>query len=392
MSRLIKTAALTASLALVVGAAPVGAQDAPLAGDLTLWHTYSSGAGTELDALNTVLANVQAANPDLNITVLEVPFNDVFNKFQLEVASGGGPDLMIVPNDSLGQLTRDGLLQPLDDLVPAEALAELTELSIEGSRVDGALMQVPESLKAVAMYYNTETVATVPTTTDELLAAVQGGLKLGLVQGIYHSFGFAGAFGGSLMDETGRCTADAGGFAESFQYLADLKAAGATIDVDYNDIADGFKAGTFDAIIDGPWAAGGYVESVPGLGVAAMPAGPSGPSLPFAGVDGWLINPNGDTALATAAALAMTSAENQAVFANTAFHIPSNSTITIDDPISEQFAAAVADGFPRPQSAEFGAFWGPFGDALNKVLDTGADPATAVAEACVAMNAANQIE
>jgi len=77
------------------------------------------------------------------------------------------------------------------------------------------------------------------------------------------------------------------------------------------------------------------------------------------------------------------------VFANTAFHIPSNSTVAIDDPISEQFAAAVANGFPRPQSAQFGAFWGPFGDALNKVLDTGADPVTAVADACAAMNTAN---
>jgi arabinogalactan oligomer/maltooligosaccharide transport system substrate-binding protein len=389
MSRLYKTAALAASLALVVGAAPVAAQDAPLAGELDLWHTYSSGAGTELDALNTVLANVQAANPDLKITVLEVPFGDVFNKYQLEVASGGGPDLIIVPNDSLGQLTRDELLQPLDELVPAEALADLTQLSIDGSKVDGVLMQVPESLKAVAMYYDSAKVAAVPATTDELLQAVKDGLKLGLVQGIYHDFGFAGAFGGSLMDETGKCTADAGGFAEAFAYLAELKAAGATLDTSYDNIANGFKDGTFDAIIDGPWAAGGYVAAVPTVGVAAMPAGPAGPSLPFAGVDGWLINPNGDVELATAAALAMTTAENQAVFANTAFHIPSNSTVAIDDPISEQFAAAVASGFPRPQSAQFGAFWGPFGDALNKVLDTGADPVAAVAEACAAMNTAN---
>jgi arabinogalactan oligomer/maltooligosaccharide transport system substrate-binding protein len=390
MSRLFKTAALGATLALAVGAAPVAAQDAALEGDLTLWHTYSSGAGTELDALNTVLENVKAANPGLNITVLEVPFGDVFNKFQLEVASGGGPDLVIVPNDSLGQLTRDGLLLELDELVPAEALADMVPLAVDGSKVDGALMQVPESLKAVAMYYNGDTVTTVPTTTDELLAAVEGGLKLGLVQGIYHNFGFAGAFGGTLMDETGKCTADAGGFAEAFQYLADLKAAGATLDVDYADIADGFKAGTFDAIIDGPWAAGGYVESVANLGVAAMPTGPGGPSLPLAGVDGWLVNPNtANPELAVAAALAMTDPDAQAIFANTAYHIPANSTVAIDDPISEQFAAAVANGYPRPQSAEFGAFWGPFGDALNKVLDTGADPATAVAEACAAMNTAN---
>ena len=388
MKRTLITAAMAVSLAVSAGVVPVAAQDG-LEGDLTLWHTYSSGAGTELDALNTVIANVAAANPGLNVEVLEVPFGDVFNKWQLEVASGEGPDLMVVPNDSLGQLTRDGLIADITDMVPAEALAELSQLSIDGSSVDGRLMQVPESLKAVAMYYNKDKVATPPATTDELLAAVQGGLKLGLLQGIYHNFGFAGAFGGSLMGADGMCTADAGGFADALQYLADLKAAGAVIDPSYDNMANGFKDGTYDAIIDGPWAAGGYAAAVPNLGVAAMPAGPGGPSLPFAGVDGWLINPNGNMELAVKAALAMTSAENQKVFADTAFHIPSNTTIAIDDPISEQFAAAVANGYPRPQSAQFGAFWGPFGDALNKVLDAGMAPADAIAEACAAMNTAN---
>ena len=91
MSRLFKTAALGATLALAVGAAPVSAAGHELAGDLTLWHTYSSGAGTELDALTTVLVSGKTANPGLNITVLEVPFGDVFNKFQLEVASVAAP-------------------------------------------------------------------------------------------------------------------------------------------------------------------------------------------------------------------------------------------------------------------------------------------------------------
>ena len=258
-----------------------------------------------------------------------------------------------------------------------------------GSKVDGALMQVPESLKAVALYYNTAKLATAPATTDDLLTAVKGGLKLGLVEGIYHDYGFAGAFGGKLMDDTGKCIADQGGFADAFKYLADLKAAGAVFDPTYDNIAAGFKDGTFDAIIDGPWAAGGYVTAVPTLGVAAVPAGPAGPALPFTGVDGYVINPNGQTDLATQFAIAMTGVDGQTTFANKAYHIPANSTVAITDPISKQFAAAVASGFPRPQSTQFGNFWGPFGDALSKVLDTGADPVASVAAACAAMNTAS---
>ncbi len=394
MSRMTRSAAVLAAAALVVGSvAPVAAQDAaPLEGELTLWHSYGSGAGTEADALTAALESVKAANPGLTVNVLPVDFGAIFNNWSLDVGSGAPtPDLMIVPNDNLGQQTRDQLLAPLDELIPADVLAGMVPLAVDGSRVDGALMQVPESLKAVAMYYDSAKVATPPTTTDELLAAVtDGSIKLGLVQGIYHLFGFAGAFGGTLMDDTGKCTADQGGFAEAFQFLADLKAAGATFDPTYDNIAAGFKDGTFDVIIDGPWAAGGYVESVPAVGVAPVPAGPGGPALPFTGVDGWLINPNSpNQQLAVNLALALTNPENQKVFADTAFHIPANASVTIENPISEQFAAAVASGYPRPQSAQFGAFWGPFGDALNKVLDTGADPTAAVAEACAAMNSTN---
>ena len=44
----------------------------------------------------------------------------------------------------------------------------------------------------------------------------------------------------------------------------------------------------------------------------------------------------------------------------------------------------------RPeQDEQFGGFWGPFGDAMNKVLDKGADPTKAVADACKSMNDAN---
>ncbi len=394
MSRILKTAGVLATLAIAASLTPAAAQDAssaPLEGTITVWHSYGSGAGTEPDAFNAVLDAVKAANPGLTVNVAPQPFGNIFDNWKLEVASGGtSPDLMIVPNDNLGQQTRDELIAPID---AKYTFPDTLQLAIDGSTVNGALMQVPESLKAVGLYYDTAKVATPPATTDDLLTAVKGGLKLGLLGGtnIYHNFGWAGAFGGKLMDDTGKCTASAGGFADAFKYLADLQAAGATFLPNYDDMANGFKDGTFDAIVDGPWAAGGYLAARPTMGVAAMPAGPAGPALPFTGVDGYVINPNGQTDLATRFAIAMTGVDGQTTFANKAFHIPANSTISITDPISKQFAAAVASGYPRPQSAQFGAFWGPFGDALSKVLTAGADPVQAVADACTAMDTANKL-
>ncbi len=50
--------------------APESQAPAGLTGSVSLWHSYSSGAGTELDALNQVLDAVKAANPDLTVEVL----------------------------------------------------------------------------------------------------------------------------------------------------------------------------------------------------------------------------------------------------------------------------------------------------------------------------------
>ncbi len=264
-----------------------------------------------------------------------MPFADIFNKWNTDVATGGGPTMFIAPNDSLGFQSREGVLADLDALL-ADGLTGINQVAVDGSKVDGKLFMVPESLKAVGMFYDTAKIATPPATTDELLAAVTDGtVKAGFLGGTnaYHNFGWWAAFGGQLMDDTGKCIADTTGVGDAHKYLADLQAAGAKFYPNYDDMANAFKAGEIDLIVDGPWATGGYKESIPTLGVAPMPAGPVGPAQPLTGVDGWYINPNTeDLQLAVDFAKAMTSAESQQVFVDVAGHIPADSTATITDP------------------------------------------------------------
>ncbi|MEP7361293.1 MAG: extracellular solute-binding protein, partial [Chloroflexota bacterium] len=283
-----------------VATAPASMDHGTLSGDLTMWQTYGSGAPGvtrgEPAALTTALAAVQAENPDLHLTVTEVGFGDLFNTYQLQAADGV-PDLFIAPNDSAGDLERAGLALDLSSYFTADELGRFSELAINGSTVDGKLVQVPESLKAVAVYYDTTKIASFPTTTDDLLAKVtDGSIKLGLFQGIYHMFGFWGAFSGQLMDDSGKCIADTTGVTDAFNYYKALKDAGAIWyggTDGYANMAAAFNAGDVDAIIDGPWAGGGYQEThTDNLGVAPIPAGPGGPALPLTGVDGWTVNPN----------------------------------------------------------------------------------------------------
>jgi arabinogalactan oligomer/maltooligosaccharide transport system substrate-binding protein len=364
-----------------------------LSGSLTIWHSYGSGAGTEATALKTVTDKITAANPGLTLTIQDIKFDDLFKKFELEAASGGGPDLFIAPNDSLGKEARAGLFLDVTSMLDGK-LGNDSQVSIDGSKVDGKLYMVPESLKAVAMYYDKSKIATPPATTDALLAGVKdGSIKAGFdAHSSYHSFGWWAAFGGKLMDDSGKCVADTTSVADANKYFQDLQTAGAKWYDKYDDLASDFKAGKIDLIVDGPWASGGYKDALKdNLAVAPMPAGPKGASAPLTGVDGWYINTNAkDPQLAVNFALEMVKPENEQVFVDTAGHIPADKTIQISDPITQKFAEAVASGFPRPQVPELDNFWGNFDNALNLVIQKGTDPAKAATDACAAMNKANK--
>jgi maltose-binding protein MalE len=120
--------------------------------------------------------------------------------------------MFIVPNDSLGSQVRQNLLQPLDDIAANYDMSVFSPLSVEGCRVDGKLYCIPESLKAVGLYYDKSKIATPPATTDALLAGVtDGSIKLG-VNGRYHASA-SGAYGGKLW--TTRACCRPGGVADA---------------------------------------------------------------------------------------------------------------------------------------------------------------------------------
>jgi arabinogalactan oligomer / maltooligosaccharide transport system substrate-binding protein len=365
-------------------AAPAGPS-----GELTIWNAYNSG-GSEEAALTKIVANAQAKYPDLKITVLNVPFNEIFDKYKTEVAAGGGPDMYVAPNDDLGNWARAGIVSELDTYLQGKTDA-YSNVAVDGMKVDGKIYGVPESAKAVALYYNKSLIKDAPKTTDELLAAVKGGARLIQNESAYHMFGWFPAFGGQLMDGTNTCIADKAGFADAMQYLLDLKAAGAEYFTDSGAADTEFRSGKAAMIINGPWVLADYAKDLgDNLGVVPIPAGPKGPAGPLNGIDGFYINPNSkNIQSAVDLALFLTNADSSAIYTKDAGHVPIRSDVTADDPNVAAFAVASSQGFPRPQSAEFGNYWGPFGDMVTKVIEGQSSAAQGVFEACAAMNTAN---
>jgi arabinogalactan oligomer/maltooligosaccharide transport system substrate-binding protein len=375
------------------------------AGKIKLWHAYAAG-GAEEDALKQAVALLKIDQPKLEVVLQRVPFGEldepgsIFYDWNEEVADGEiRPDMFTAPNDHTGAQARFKLLAPLDRYLRVDAANFFPRASFEGAKLGGKIYGVPGIAKAVALYYNKDTIPTPPATTAELLQMVKDGTKIAINATAYHNFGFfTGAFGGTLLDANGVCIADQGGFAEALRFLKELKDAGAIFNTDDSVSNQLFTDGDVDMTIQGPWKLGDFKDAPAlgdaNLGVAKMPAGPAGASTPLAGVDYWYVNPNisdKQKKLAVAVAMYLFGPKGAQIYSDTA----RSPMVTIGvQPASERvqtFADAAEAGFPRPQSKEFGNYFDPFDFAIDEVLKTdGADPAEAVKTATDAMNAANE--
>lgn len=358
--------------------------------ELTIWHSYHTGENEE-KAITQALAEYAKEFPDVKVNVLSVPFDQIFNKWETEVAAGGGPDMFTAPNDNLGNEVRGNLVAALDDLL-AGKLEGFSKLAVDGVTVDGKIYAVPGIIKAVGLFYNKDLVATPPATLDELKTMVSEGKKFVMMQYGYHNFGFfTGAYGGKLMDDTGKCIADQGGFADAYQALYELKQAGLLFETDEGKANTMFSQGEVAGIVSGPWMLGTFKSALGDkLGVAVMPAGPKGAATPLTGVDGWYINPNSkNKEAAVALALYLFGPKGAKIFADVAGSPMGRTDIEVSDPLVKAFMDVANAGFPRPQSKEFGNWWGPFGDAFTKVMEGQVAAAEAITQACQEMNTAS---
>jgi arabinogalactan oligomer/maltooligosaccharide transport system substrate-binding protein len=366
---------------------------APLSGSLTIWEAYGASGTSEKDAFDKIVANVKAANSGLTVNVTDVPFNNLFTNFATQAAAGSGPDMYIAPNDSLPGQARDGLLEVVSDLVDTLKAApyNTSDVAINASTVDGKLYEIPESMKAVELFYNKSVLTTAPATIDDWKTNAG---KLGWVYGAngggaYYLWGLYSTFGGKILADDGKCAATQGGVADALKWLQDMKAAGMKFYQNDNDAKADLISGKIAGFIDGPWQSGDLKKALGDkLAVAAGPKG-TGDWAPMTAPDGFYINAaSKNVDLAKQFALQFLLPANEQIFAD-AGHLPANTTLQPTDPIAQTFAGLMPSGFARPTAVELNNYWGNFGNALVSAIDKGGDTTKLVTDACAAMDKAN---
>jgi serine/threonine protein kinase len=345
--------------------------------EVTLWYPYSLDTA-EGRAFSQIIGQASKDLPEIKITTQYYAFGDIFNKYRQEVSAGSGPDMFIAPNDSLGSDVRAGLIADISTLT-AGKLDGVNQLSIDGMKVDGELYGVPESMKAVALWYNKSLLPNPPTTTGELRSLMEGGTQVAIVFNCYHMYGFYGAFAGQIFDDKWNFVADKSqGMINALTYLDQLyqisKKNGWTV-ADTDGYAP-FTSGKAALITNGNWAMGDYRAALGDkLAVTSLPVGPGGFAKPFLGVDGFYINPNSkNKEAAITLALYLTNAASQTEMMNTAGHVPVRTDVQITDPLIQGLVDAINKGStPRPQVPQLDKYWGNFCDT-DQIFVNGMTP------------------
>ena len=367
---------------------------AAAADDISLWHSYR---GDEQAALETLVAQWNAAHPDTPVRPLALPHEAYANKLTAAIPRGQGPDLFIFAHERIGDWSRAGLVRALDDDLPPAAQDAFVPVTLDALRYEGKLYGVPLASKSVALLYNKKLVAQPPADTDALLRLLREvtdakARRFGLAYeagSFYHHAGWLFGFGGRLFDDAGRATLDDPGNVASVAFVADLMREGLLPEEPTGALVSQlFNEDRVALVINGPWMLG---EIDPGVdfGVAPLPivSATGKPAAPFLTVEAAMISAyarDPKTALAFARFLA--TGEGARLRLERGKQLVADRTVyertDLDiDPHVLAFQAQIERSVPMSNNPLMRAMWEPASQALRAALRGSATPAEALAKA-----------
>ncbi len=371
------------------------ATEAPAAGGeavtISIWHGYIE---TEEQLFSQAVKDFMAANPNITIDLLAVPFTELQNKFQTEASSGSGPTIIMGPQDRMAGYAAADLLATVDE--SAAFLKDLLPASVEGGKVAGKLVGVPVNNKVVALVYNKSKITTEPKDFDELLTMAKDN-GLAITADWFHNYMWGPAFGATFLDENNKIVLNSPEGAAAYAYFKSVcEADGVTCDANDGDMDTLFRQGQAAFRIQGPWASGDFAKDLgaDNVGVMAVPAIP-GQSSPRPWNQSEMASIN---AVATpeqvAAAMQFlaffTSTDVQKQFLDKANWIPANAAVdTTSNPVVGGFLKQVPNSDPFPVVSELGATWDPMANAITQILEGVKTPEEALTEAADLINTTN---
>jgi arabinogalactan oligomer/maltooligosaccharide transport system substrate-binding protein len=396
MRRGIAATALVASLALAATACGGSDSGDNADGPVTITWWDTSNATNEAPTYQALIKEFEAANKDIKVKYVNVPFDQAQNKFDTAAGSKGAPDVLRSEVGWTPAFAKKGYFLPLDG---TEALADQAKFQpslIKQAQYEGKTYGVPLVTDTLALVYNKKLFADAgikeaPKTWDDLKKAAATIKDRTGVDGYwgstqaYYAQTFLYGEGADTVDADAKkitvgSAAAKKGYA-TWLSLFDgkgLHKADTTADA-YAHIQDAFVNGKVASIIQGPWEItnfykGSAFQDKNNLGIATVPAGSTGKAGAPTGGHNLSVYAGSDAAHQKAALKFvgfMTSATSQTQIALKNSTLPTrDDAYTAEvkaDPGIAGYQTVLPAAQPRPALPEYSSLWTPLDAELPKI-------------------------
>jgi maltose-binding protein MalE len=247
--------AFTASLAATVSLPDPARADGSGERAVSVWHAYR---GDEERALGE-LARRYEAERGVRVDLLAIPFEAYTSKLAAAVPHAHGPDVFIEAHERLGVYMKSSLVTPVGDAFPDEDVALFDATSVRAVTVNGVRFGVPLANKCLALYVNEALLPQTPASIEGLAklapSFASGTYALAYeAQSAYFHAPFLHAFGGAMLDDTGKFAFASAESARSLAFVRDLARSNAVPEEPSGDLVTKlFVSGHAAAVISGPW-------------------------------------------------------------------------------------------------------------------------------------------
>ena len=322
-------------LLLVITGCQGDKPDGELNGRITIWHSWRAA---DAAVLQDVLARFGEIHPNVQVTTVALPEDQILDEYIKAGNDGFGPGLLIGSNNWIGDLVGTGLIRSftLDDLGG----------SLFNSR-NSALIQYEDQLHGVplflapnALYYNKDLVQAVPESLDELLQEAAAGNHVAFVPRFEEAYWGIQAFGEGLFDDQGRFTLANSGFTEWLSWLEIAQdASGAILNVDDQSLLELFVNGQIAYYVAGPEKQELILDMMDEaasfeFGVVPLPDGPYGPAGPLMPAETILVYAHTSpeqTRIANALAAFLVNPQQSIHFMRELDRVPANPAVRVDN-------------------------------------------------------------
>ncbi|GCE12823.1 extracellular solute-binding protein [Tengunoibacter tsumagoiensis] len=285
-------------LLTVILSACGGSSTSTTSGPVTLNYWYTEGTA-EAPVITKLIGEFEKQNPDIKINAQYQPFDQTQSKFANAAQSNTAPDVLRSDVGWIAQFASTRYLLPLDQYVSETDQKDYLPNALAYGKYDGHLYALPQVTDFLAIQYNKAILAkagitSAPKTMSDFEAASKKIVESGAAKYAFETSGasyftlpFLWSFGGGMIDANNKVLVNNAGSVAGLEFLTKLqnqdKVMPGKIDFNngYNNMVNDLKDGTTAMIFNGPWETsniltGSAFADKTNLGIAAIPAGPTG--------------------------------------------------------------------------------------------------------------------